>query len=147
MGRPKSIELIAAFCFLAFGSFIVIEANGYRIGTLARMGPGYFPLVTGIAIAIIALIVLVTSWRRPETSETNIQWHGLIMVIIGVVTFGFLVEKFGFIVATFALIVLGSFAERSFRPWTALISSLILCIFGFSVFIYGLNLPLQLVRW
>lgn len=50
-------DFFAGLMYVAVGSAFAIGATGYNIGTGARMGPGYFPLILGIILAFIGLVV------------------------------------------------------------------------------------------
>ena len=63
-------DFLSGVMFLAFGAGAALVANGYNIGTPARMGSGFFPLAIGIAIAILGLVLVVRSLLKPASGET-----------------------------------------------------------------------------
>ena len=43
--------------FMAAGAAFAWGATTYPIGTAARMGPGYFPLVLGVLLALLGAVI------------------------------------------------------------------------------------------
>ena len=53
-------DFFAGLLYFAIGVAFAWGATNYNIGDGARMGPGYFPLLLGIVLAVLLLIGL--SW-------------------------------------------------------------------------------------
>ena len=51
---------------MAVGIIAVVGASQYPIGTLARMGPGFFPLCLGVMLIVVGLISLAGSLRSAD---------------------------------------------------------------------------------
>ena len=51
---PK--DFWAGLMFLGFGLFFVIGAGHYRLGSAARMGPGYFPVIPACFLGLASQI-------------------------------------------------------------------------------------------
>src|SRR6476620_7077170 len=95
--------------FTAVGVAFAWGATNYTIGNGARMGPGYFPLMLGILLAVLGLIVTFTS-LVVETENGDpigkLAWKPLAFIIGSNVLFGILlagVPKLG--IPAFGLIV------------------------------------------
>ena len=65
MEQTRRITLETCFVLLVFlaGVAICVIAWGYGFGSLAQPGPGLYPFFVGVAIAVFALILLVSEWR------------------------------------------------------------------------------------
>ena len=50
--------------FVAIGVTVVVLAQDYRLGTAARMGPGYFPTLLGGLLALLGLTLACRRWRK-----------------------------------------------------------------------------------
>src|SRR3546814_4924800 len=61
--------LLSGILFIAFGLGTTVVASHYKIGDAMRVGPGTFPIILGIIVALIGLAVMVRAIRNPETSE------------------------------------------------------------------------------
>ncbi|WP_369335852.1 tripartite tricarboxylate transporter TctB family protein, partial [Halomonas sp. ND22Bw] len=44
--------------FTAVGATFAVGATTYNIGDGARMGPGYFPLMLGVLLAVLGLLII-----------------------------------------------------------------------------------------
>src|SRR3546814_14998676 len=66
---PITKDLLSGILFIAFGLGTTVVASHYKIGDAMRVGPGTFPIILGIIVALIGLAVMVRAIRNPETSE------------------------------------------------------------------------------
>ena len=62
-------DVLAGLMFLTFGIGSAVIAQNYSLGTLARMGSGYFPMMIGGLIGLMGLTILVRAILRPDSSE------------------------------------------------------------------------------
>jgi hypothetical protein len=140
--------------FVSVGAAFAIGATNYSIGSGARMGPGYFPLMVGVLLGILGLGVILGS-LTVDTADGEpigrIAWKPLLLIIGANLVFGLMlgglpsigVPAMGLIVGIYALVVVASLAGSSFRMKSALILATILAIGSYLVFILGLNLQFQ----
>ena len=52
-------DLWAGVMFFVFGAGFALGSLNYQIGSAARMGPGYFPLMLGIILALLGVAIFV----------------------------------------------------------------------------------------
>ena len=140
--------------FVCVGAAFAIGATNYSIGTGARMGPGYFPLMLGVLLAILGLGVILGALTI-DTADGEpigrIAWKPLLLIIGANLVFGLMlgglpsigVPAMGLIVAIYALVVVASLAGSSFHMKAALILATILAVGSYLVFILGLSLQFQ----
>jgi drug/metabolite transporter (DMT)-like permease len=133
--------------FLVVGIVFAVGANNYSMGTGARPGPGYFPLLLSIILAILGAIVLFKSL----TIETEggdpigpIAWRPLLVVVATITMFGVLLPRLGLFITLPLTIIAVSFASSDFRWRGVLIAATVLTAFSWLVFVYGLNLTIPL---
>ena len=50
-------DFFAGLMYLVVGAAFAIGATEYNIGTGARMGPGYFPLILGVILGLIGSVI------------------------------------------------------------------------------------------
>ena len=148
-------DFLSGVMFTVVGAAFAIGATNYTIGTGARMGPGYFPLLLGIMLAIGGGIVMLTALRRGAVKGGDpvgrIAWKPLVLVISANVVFGLLlgglptlgVPAMGLMVAIYALVIVASIAGPRFSLKTALILATLLAIGSYLTFILGLSLQFQ----
>lgn len=72
MEKARRITLEYCFVFLLFAAGVAICAIswGYGFGSLAQPGPGLYPFFVGAAIAVFALVILVSEWRAGSRRVT-----------------------------------------------------------------------------
>jgi len=51
-------DFFSGLLFTVVGASFAYGATSYTIGTGARMGPGYFPLMLGVILALIGAVIL-----------------------------------------------------------------------------------------
>jgi hypothetical protein len=127
------------------GAFVVWEGMRYSFGTLARIGPGFLPVVIGIGIAAIGL-ALVARGSDVET-EQGPALRPLILVTGAILTFAVALERFGIVPATVAMTLVAAIAEPRVGVRSAIaIVALVLAI-AVGLFHFGFGIPVPLFRW
>lgn len=135
-------ETASGLFSIAFGLLVIVESTSYTVGNLLRMGPGYFPLMLGIAITAIGIVILIKAVGARNTIE-KIQWRPLIFIALGLIAFGLSIQTLGVFFATTALVVAARLSEKSLSWMNTLILALCLNVMVYVVFIYGLSIPLK----
>jgi hypothetical protein len=133
--------------FVAVGATFAIGATNYSMGTAARPGAGYFPLMLSVIMAILGAIVLFKSLviESPNGDPIGkIAWKPLLIIVAGIVVFGICLDRLGMILTIPILIIISSFAGDEFRWRGVIVSSIVLTIFSWAVFVYGLKLTIPL---
>lgn len=147
-------DFLSGVMFTCVGLAFSIGATNYNIGSGARMGPGYFPLVLGALLAIGGGVVMLNalSWGSQSGDRVGrIAWKPLILIIGANLVFGLLlgglpdvgIPAMGLMVAIYALVVIASIAGPRFSMKSALILGTILAIGSYLTFIIGLSLQFQ----
>jgi hypothetical protein len=142
--------------FTVVGAAFAYGATSYSIGTGARMGPGYFPLLLGVILAVLGAIILFKS-LVVETPDGDLvgafAWRPLVFIIAGNLLFGILLgglPKFGLpamglIVAIYGTTIVVSMAGEQFKLKEVLVLGTILSIMSYAAFI--MLLKLQFPVW
>ena len=65
-------DFFSGLMFTIVGAAFALGATTYTVGTGARMGPGYFPLMLGILLAILGATScsMPWSWKRPTATRS-----------------------------------------------------------------------------
>ena len=58
MSIKSQKDFFSGLMFLVVGAAFAWGATSYSVGTGARMGPGYFPLLLGVLLAILGAVDL-----------------------------------------------------------------------------------------
>jgi hypothetical protein len=136
----------AGIMFIVVGVFFAVIASQYRMGTAAKMGPGYFPFWLGVLMAVIGLIILYSSLSKKSIEEKMPKWDFKIMLWItgSVVLYGILLPTMGFIVAIFALVFASASVSHDFGWKGTALNAIFLVGFTYLAFVKGLGLTFPL---
>ena len=133
--------------FLLVGAGFAWGATNYSMGTSARPGAGYFPLILSVILTILGAIVLFESLTiETEDGEPigSIAWRPLIVIVLAITVFAILLPRVGMIITIPILIIIVSFAGDEFGWIGVLVSSVVLTAFSWLIFIKGLGLTIPL---
>lgn len=129
---------------VAIGAASILIARNYPMGTVLRMGPGYFPTLLGGILALFGLFLIVQGIRKQDAIEGSWSPRALIVLPLSLVLFGLLMDRAGFVPAL-AVLVFGSAAAGSeFKLVEVAFLTVVLTTFAVVVFIWGLGLPYPL---
>lgn len=147
-------DFFSGLLFIVVGGSFAYGASTYQVGTGARMGPGYFPLLLGIILAVMGVVVAVRAFMTgtPDGDRIGaIAWRPLFLVLSANVAFGALmigvpalgIPQFGMVFAIFALVTIASFAAEKFIVKEVLVLSAILSVGSYAAFVklLGLQFP------
>lgn len=147
-------DFYSGVMFTAFGFAFALGATSYTVGTSARMGPGYFPLILGILMAVLGLVVMYTGLAVETVDGEKVgkwAWKPVGFVLGANVVFGILLgglpsiglPAMGLIVAIYALVIIASKAGSEFNWRDVLILATVLSAGSYVAFIWALKLQMQ----
>ena len=128
--------------FLAIGVTVMVLAQQYRVGTAARMGPGFFPILLGGLLGFLGLTLSIPALFMDGEKTPRLPLRPLAMILLGVAAFGVALEFLGFAIAVVALVLIGGLADPDLRPLESLGLALFLAVFSVGVFVALLGMPL-----
>jgi hypothetical protein len=143
----NNADFWAGVMFIAFGAAAVYMSREYPMGSAMRMGPGYFPTYLGYLMMLFGLYIGGKGILKGSDPIGPWAFRPIVVLSVGVVIFGLLIEVVGFIPSLVALIVITTFAGRDIRWLEMVIVTIGLVIGAVAVFIYGIGLPYQLFWW
>ncbi|MBU1361761.1 MAG: tripartite tricarboxylate transporter TctB family protein [Gammaproteobacteria bacterium] len=147
-------DFFAGLMFTVVGAAFAIGATNYTVGSGARMGPGYFPMLLGILLSLLGLGTIFSS-LTVETADGEpvgkIAWKPLIFIIGANLLFGALLggitawslPAMGLIAAIYAVVIVSSLAGAHFNLKEGLILATILAIGSYLAFVMALKLQFQ----
>lgn len=139
-------ELGAALVVFALGVFMTAEGLGYSIGSIRRMGPGFFPVAVGTIMMLISIGVMLEV-RYSSTPAPDFPLRPLAAITAGLIAFGVLIEPLGLVPATFILVFVSAFGDASMTLLRAVITAAVIAALGYVVFVLGFRLPLDPFWW
>ena len=118
------------------------------------MGPGYFPLVLGILMAVIGLGIMFSGLTVETTTGDPIgkwAWKQVVLILGANLMFGILLgglpsiglPAMGMIIAIYALTIISSMAGEHFNLRDVLVLATILAAGSYVAFIWALKLQIQ----
>jgi hypothetical protein len=149
-------DFFSGLMFTLVGGGFAWGATSYTIGTGARMGPGYFPLLLGIFLAVLgAFITFYSLVEHTDDGEPigKFAWKPIGYILGANVIFGVLLAglpsiglpPMGLIAAIYALVIIASKAGETFNLKEVLILGTILSVGSYLAFI--MLLKLQMPVW
>ena len=146
-------DFFSGLMFTLVGAGFAWGATTYNVGTGARMGPGYFPLLLGIFLAVLgAFITFYSLVEHTEDGEPvgKFAWKPITYILGANLMFGVLlaglpslgVPAMGLIAAIYALVIIASKAGDTFDIKEVLILATVLAVGSYIAFIWALKLQM-----
>jgi putative tricarboxylic transport membrane protein len=102
-------EKVTSLLLILFALFIGFESRKYPVGAIDNPGPGFLPLLLGVAMAVMAVALAVTVWKNGNDEIRRPFWperEGLSKValtFVVILLFTALLEITGYMVNIFSL--------------------------------------------
>ena len=144
-------DFFSGLMFLVVGGGFAWGATTYSVGTGARMGPGYFPLMLGVLLAIIGAVIMFKATVVETVDGDPIgkwAWKQIVFIIGANLLFGVLlaglpsfgIPAMGLIVAIYGLTFVASLAGSQFNFKEVFVLATILAAGSYGAFVWALNL-------
>ena len=133
--------------FVTVGIVFAVGATGYLMGSSARPGAGYFPMILSVAMALLGGVVLFKSLTIETEGGDPIgafAWRPLLVIVASIAMFGFALPVLGMFMTIPLLIIMVSFAGDEFGWIGVILNCLVLTLGSWVIFIWGLNLTIPL---
>ena len=144
-------DYYAGGLMLLLGVGAAVTGAGYKFGSLARMGPGFMPVMLGIVLAFLGILIAGTALASSEDDgkrflPDNPQWFGWFCIIAGPVLFIILGTYGGMVPAVFACVFVCALGDKTGTYKSSAILATGVTVFGVLLFHYLLNIPFPLLR-
>ena len=151
MNIKSQKDFFSGLMFLGVGVAFAWGATTYTVGSGARMGPGYFPLMLGILLAILGAVIIFESLVVETEDGEKIgswAWKPLTFIIAANLVFGLAlggmpsikIPVLGMIVGIYALTFIASLAGDEFKAKEVVILATVLSILSYLAFVVLLKL-------
>ena len=149
-------DFFSGLMFTLVGGAFALGATNYSVGTGARMGPGYCPMLLGVVLALLgAFIIFYSLVEHAEDGDKvgSFAWRPIGYVLGSNLAFGILLgglpsfglPAMGLIVAIYALVIIASKAGDNFVLKDVLLLATLLAVGSYLAFI--VLLKLQMPVW
>jgi len=101
---------VSSLFFIGVGIFFAFYGRTVEIGSWSEPGPGFMPFWSGIVLTVMAVILLLGSFKREEWQALPPffpladSWKRVLMAFLAMVAYLFLLESLGFTLVTFFFI-------------------------------------------
>lgn len=151
MNIKSQKDFFSGLMFMGVGVAFAWGATTYNVGEGARMGPGYFPLMLGVLMAILGAVITFKALVVEVEGGDKIgkwAWKPLVFIILANLVFGILLAglpsikfpAFGMIAAIYALTFIASMAEPGWKVKNTLILATVLAVGSYIAFVIVLKL-------
>ena len=151
MGIKSQKDFYSGLMFCACGVAFAWGSTTYSIGTGARMGPGYFPLLLGVLLAILGAVIAFKAMVVETVDGEPVgrfAWKPLGYIIGANLLFGLLlgglpkfgIPPMGLVAAIYGLTIVASLAGERFSLKEVLVLATILAIGSYLAFVVLLKL-------
>jgi hypothetical protein len=145
-------DVLAGLTFVVFGVAFAYGATTHEIGTPLRMGPGFYPLVVGILLAIIGAVIALRPQGEAKGAEASDEpaltppaWRPLVLILGALVFFALTIRGLGLIPTVFVTSLLSIAASRRASVLSVLAVATALTVVSVAIFGFALNLRLPLL--
>jgi hypothetical protein len=133
----------AAIVFVALGGFSIFAASNLDFGSSARMGPGYFPTILGVILIGLGIVLAVRSCRLEGPRFERFPLRPLLIVPLGLLSFGVAIERVGLLVTTIMVTLVIALARARFNLVEQTVVGVTLGLLCVGIFIFGLSQPIR----
>jgi hypothetical protein len=134
----------AAITFMVIGLAGLYFGQEYAVGSAARMGPGYFPMLLSLCLIAIGTLVGFKSIVTEGPRIPMPKWRSSLLLLASILLFGALIERAGLAPTVAVCAFVAAFATEEAKVKESAVLSVLLAAFVVLLFIYGLNQPMQI---
>ena len=143
-------DYFAGALMVLIGLVVLNEGRSYQLGTLQKMGPGYFPVALGIILVLLGILIAGTAstgGTEEQQALPHAEWRGWACIIAGPILFIIIAKYAGMMPATFACVFVAALGDREMTVNKALILAAGVTIFGILLFSYLLKVSMPVLKW
>ncbi len=156
MNIKSQKDFFAGLMFMGVGVAFAWGATTYSVGTGARMGPGYFPLLLGVLLALLGVAITFNALVVERVGGDKIgKWAytPLFYIIAANLIFGVClgglpslkIPAIGMICGIYVLTFVASLAEKGMKVKPTFILATVLAVISYVAFVKILKL--QFAVW
>ena len=145
-------QRVSSLFFILLAIYILWGSRNYPLGKIDNPGPGFLPLLLGLAIGLMSSILLIKEWRgktgtEPSPWPDRAGWFRVILIFAVTILFTLFFEITGYMVNIFILfLVLLRPVGKQKWSWTICIS-IGATVISYLLFDRWLMLPLPRGIW
>ena len=141
-------DFLGGLMILVLGLATAMQASEYEIGSLRRMGPGFFPLSLGVILCGTGVLLMLTA-KAPAAPTERLapEWRGWLCICAGIAAFVVLGQWGGLIPGTFGVVFIAALGDRQNTVLGSAVLGMVMTAACVVVFWWLLQVPFPLIRW
>lgn len=145
MARTSGRDIASGLIITGIGTAFLVGALQYDFGVTQRLGPGYFPAVTGGIAVVLGILMLLPAFASTRSTDA-IAWRPVLAVTAAIAGFALMIAPFGLIPAVALAVICGAAGDRSAKPLPTLLLAVVVALCAWLTFRVGLGLPMPAFR-
>ena len=140
----KTGDLIAGVVCILIGIAIVIGSVRLHLGTPTEPEPGFFPFVSGVALVVVSVVLLVYAGLGRSTGMAPFGKLGRpAILVMGLFVYSLILDFAGYMIATVLLSAAVLLVMDVKIWWKIAVASLVVSVGSYFVFdrLLGISLP------
>ncbi len=138
-------EFAAGMIFVAIGSWFAVTAFfNLKMGTVFRMGPGYFPMVLSTLVITLGLLIAIRGMGIKPAGLGRIPWRGIILIGLAPLVLAVCARSLGMFPSVMLSSFLATFASQRMRAVQSLLLSAAIAGACVAIFVYGLHVQIPI---
>jgi len=144
-------ERRAGLMMAAIGVFAAVTGAQYGVGTLDRIGPGFFPTALGVGLMLIGIAIALTAHVAQDGSKAAlghitpyrpVDWRGWVAIVAGILLFILVTPLLGLVPGTFACVFTSAMGDRKMTLLSSAVLAAVVSAAGALLFVWGLRVGL-----
>jgi hypothetical protein len=144
IGVKSPQNLAAGGVLIGLALLVFWQTQDLTTGTAMRMGPGYFPKLLAILIALCGVVLAGMSLTVRGERLQGWALRPIVFILFSIVFFAFAIRPLGIVATGAALVLISSIASREVRWKETLLFAAGLLLFAVLLFPIALSLPLPI---
>jgi hypothetical protein len=142
-------DLYGGAIFVVLGIVVLFQGVSYNIGSLAKVGPGLFPVALGVVLTALGVLIVLNgmiSSKATDAEASPMQWRGIVAIVLGVVGFIAFGYLFGLAPAAFICVFVSAWGDREATFISTLILATVVTLFALLFFSYFLSIQFPILQ-
>ena len=144
IGVKSPQNLVGGCVLIGIALLVFWQTQDLPTGTAVRMGPGYFPRLLAILIAVCGVALAGTSLAVKGPRLEGWAPRPILFILGSIIFFAFAIRPLGLVATGAVLVLVSSIGSREVRWKETLIFAVGLLIFTVILFPIALGLPLPI---
>jgi UPF0716 family protein affecting phage T7 exclusion len=156
MLNDKTRDYYAGGLVFLLGIGTAVMGARYTVGTLTKMGPGFFPTALGYVMAFMGVMIAVANFMNRHAAAPAVDphggmkhfadWRGWGFIVASVLVFIFCASYLGLVPAIFLCVFVACWGDNNATLKGSAALSTGITIFGVFLFWYILRVQIPIIR-